>query len=90
MSHSYNGSDTSSLSSNNTPTHSRNHSDVGMMGNLNTPENNGMSKSVGDLFDGFVISVHRKMVSCKNKQKLVCVTLLRVILKFRKQIKWGM
>lgn len=54
------GSENTSLS--NTPTHSRNPSDVGMMGNLGTPQHMSTPKSTGDLFEGFVISVHRKMV----------------------------
>ncbi|KAJ8312078.1 hypothetical protein KUTeg_009451 [Tegillarca granosa] len=56
-----NGIDTGPSSTNSTPSHSRNSSDVTMMGSVNSPENSIMTKSVGDVFNGFVIGVHRKM-----------------------------
>ena len=59
-----NGLDSSSNS--NTPTHSRNNSNTSL--NVMVSPSSGasidsMSKSVGDVFNGFVIGVHRKMVS---------------------------
>ncbi|XP_071178506.1 ubiquitin carboxyl-terminal hydrolase 32-like [Mytilus edulis] len=52
-------SDNGSSSNSSTPTHSRNPSDLTTMGSLASPDS--MSKSVGDVFNGFVIAVHRKM-----------------------------
>ena len=62
-----NGIDGSSAS--NTPTHSRNNSSTSL--NVMVSPSNGASgvsldsmyRSVGDVFNGFVIGVHRKMVS---------------------------
>ena len=54
-------SDNGSSSNSSTPTHSRHPSDLTTMGSLASPDSI-MSKSVGDVFNGFVIAVHRKMV----------------------------
>lgn len=61
-----NGMDRFNGSPASTPTHSRNNSST----SLNTSvtgsiESDSLPKSVGDVFNGFVIAVHRKMVSAK-------------------------
>lgn len=53
-------SDNGFSSNSSTPTHSRHPSDLTTMGSLASPDS--MSKSVGDVFNGFVIAVNRKMV----------------------------
>lgn len=59
-----NGIDRGNGSAPSTPSHSRNNSST----SLNTSVSGGTSldsgpKSVGDVFNGFVIAVHRKMVT---------------------------
>lgn len=49
-------------SANNTPTHSRHPSDVPTMGSLQPTPENPAPKASSELFSGFVIGVHRKMV----------------------------
>lgn len=49
-------------SANNTPTHSRHPSDVPTMGSLQPTPENPTPKPSSELFSGFVIGVHRKMV----------------------------
>lgn len=49
-------------SANNTPTHSRHPSDVPTMGSLQPTPENPAPKPSSELFSGFVIGVHRKMV----------------------------
>lgn len=54
---------TEDSSANNTPTHSRHPSDVPTMGSLQPTPENPTPKASSELFSGFIIGVHRKMVS---------------------------
>lgn len=49
-------------SANNTPTHSRQPSDVPTMGSLQPTPENPAPKATAEIFSGFAIGVHRKMV----------------------------
>ena len=63
-----NGVDRDSGSTNNTPSHSRNNSSTSLNTSINSSTGTeSLQKSVGDLFNGFVIAVHRKMVSSSDE-----------------------